>query len=84
MGWRSIPDALVGDLAVGLAASASKYIKALQGAGRKHPDPGRTHGRIDPGRDRTGMFDILKVLLKKDGVTILLITHKLRRDHGDL
>jgi simple sugar transport system ATP-binding protein len=68
------PDAVVGDLAVGLQQRV-EILKALR-RGARILILDEPTGVLTP--DETGrLFDILRAL-KRDGVTILLITHKLR------
>ena len=68
------PDAVVGDLAVGLQQRV-EILKALK-RGARILILDEPTGVLTP--DETGrLFDILRAL-KRDGVTILLITHKLR------
>ena len=68
------PDAVVGDLSVGLQQRV-EILKALK-RGARILILDEPTGVLTP--DETGrLFDILRAL-KRDGVTILLITHKLR------
>jgi simple sugar transport system ATP-binding protein len=72
-GMRVDPDALVGSLPVGIRQRV-EIIKALKG-GAKILILDEPTGVLTP-QETEGLFDILRVL-KADGVTILLITHKL-------
>ncbi len=72
-GMKVDPDARVGDLPVGIRQRV-EIIKALKG-GAKILILDEPTGVLTP-QETEGLFDILRVL-KADGVTILLITHKL-------